>query len=64
MAEERRERPRRLRQSERLSGGGVVVIEYDAAGRRIRETYYTADEAWVTKIVECGPDERGVAEAG
>jgi hypothetical protein len=58
MGEERRRRLRRLPQANRLRGGGVVVTEYDASGRRIRETYYTADRAWVTRIVECGESEQ------
>jgi len=55
---DRRERPRHLRQGKRLSNGTVVVTEYDASGRLVRETYYTADRAWVTKIVEGGSEER------
>jgi hypothetical protein len=51
---DRRQRPRHLRQGKRLSNG-VVVTEYDAAGGLVRSTYYyTADEALVTKIVEGG----------
>jgi YD repeat-containing protein len=41
-----------VRRAKRMSNGTVVMTEYDAAGRIVRETYYTADEAWVTKIVE------------
>jgi hypothetical protein len=52
MTDDRRERPRRLRDRTRLRGGGVVVTEYDGSGRAVRETHYTADEAWVTKVVE------------
>jgi hypothetical protein len=55
---DRRERPRHLRQGKRLSNGTVVVTEYDAAGGLVRSTYYyTADEALVTKIVEGGSNE-------
>jgi YD repeat-containing protein len=54
---DRRERPRHLRQGKRLRNGTVVVTEYDASGRVLRETHYTADEAWVTKIVEGGSDQ-------
>jgi hypothetical protein len=50
-----RERPRRMRRARRMSNGTVVVAEYDATGEIVRETYYTGDEAWVTKIVERGP---------
>ena len=49
---DRRERPRHLRQGKRLSNGTVVVTEYDVSGRLVRETHYTSDKAWVTKIVE------------
>ena len=52
MLGDRRERPRPVRRAKRMSNGTVVMTEYDAAGRIVRETYYTADEAWVTKIVE------------
>jgi len=51
-------RPRHLRRGKRLSNGTVVVAEYDASGRLVRETHYTPDKAWVTKIVEPGSDER------
>lgn len=54
---DRRERPRHLRQGKRLSNGTVVVSEYDASGRLVRETHYTPDTAWVTKIVEGASDE-------
>lgn len=60
---DRRERPRHLRQGKRLSNGTVVVAEYDASGRLVRETHYTADKAWVTKIVEGGSDERHSPDA-
>jgi hypothetical protein len=40
-----------------MSNGTVVVTEYDATGQIVRETYYTADEAWVTKIVEHGSEQ-------
>jgi YD repeat-containing protein len=49
---DRRERPRHLRQGKRLSNGTVVVTEYDASGRLVRETHYTPDMAWVKKILE------------
>jgi hypothetical protein len=61
---DRRERPRHLRQGKRLSDGTVVVSEYDASGRLLRETYYTPDTAWVTKIVEAGSDESDSPDAG
>ena len=54
---DRRERPRHLRQGRRLSNGTIVVAEYDTSARLVRETHYTADKAWVTKIVEGGSDE-------
>jgi YD repeat-containing protein len=60
---DRRERPRRLRQGKRLSSGTVVVSEYDAFGRLVRETHYTPDTAWVTKIVEGGSDEPDLPDA-
>jgi hypothetical protein len=44
-----------MRRARRMSNGTVVVAEYDATGEIVRETYYTGDEAWVTKIVERGP---------
>jgi YD repeat-containing protein len=53
----RRERPQHVRQGKRLSNGTVVVTEYDASGRLVRETHYTSDKAWVTKIVEAGSEE-------
>ena len=56
---DRRGRPRLLRQGKRLSNGTVVVAEYDASGQLVQKTYYyTTDEALVTKIVEGGSDER------
>lgn len=58
-----RERPRPLRQGKRLSNGTVVVTEYDASGRLVRETHYTSDKAWVTKIVEGGSEETDSPDA-
>ena len=55
--DDRRVRPRHLRQGKRLSNGTVVVAEYDDSGRLVRETHYTPDRAWVTKIVDRGSDE-------
>jgi hypothetical protein len=60
---DRRERPRHLREGKRLSNGTVVVSEYDASGRLLRETHYTPDAAWVTKIVEAGSDEPDSSDA-
>ncbi len=61
---DRRGRPRHLRQGKRLSNGTVVVTEYDASGQLVRNTYYyTTDEALVTKIVEGGSDERHSPDA-
>jgi hypothetical protein len=54
---QRRVRPRHLRPGKRLSNSTVVVAEYDASGRLIRETHYTPDRAWVTKIVEAESDD-------
>jgi YD repeat-containing protein len=55
--DDRRVRPRHLPQGKRLSNGTVVVAEYDDSGRLVRETHYTPDRAWVTKIVDRGSDE-------
>jgi hypothetical protein len=54
---DRWERPRPARRAQRMSNGTVVVTEYDEAGEVIRQTYYTGDEAWVTKIVERGSNQ-------
>jgi YD repeat-containing protein len=59
----RRERRRHLRQGKRLSNGTVVVTEYDASGRLVRETHYTSDKAWVTKIIEGGSKETDLPDA-
>jgi hypothetical protein len=41
------------RQAKRLSNGVVVVAEYEAAGRVVRETYYhSSDQEFLTKVVE------------
>ena len=55
--DDRRVRSRHLRQGKRLSNGTVVVAEYDDSGRLLRETHYTPDRAWVTKIVDRGTDQ-------
>ncbi len=56
---ERRERPRHLRQGKRLKNGTIVVAEYDAAGYLVRETYYySSNDQLLTRIVEGGSDER------
>jgi len=55
----RRERPRHLRQGERLSNGTVVVTVYDASGQLVRKTYhYSTDEALLRQILEGRSDER------
>jgi hypothetical protein len=55
--DDRRVRSRHLRQGKRLSNGTVVVAEYDDSGRLLRETHYTPDRAWVTKIVDRSTDQ-------
>ena len=47
----RSERPPGMRQATRLSNGVVVIAEYEAAGRLVRETYIS-DEQGLTKVVE------------
>lgn len=54
---ERRGRPRHLRQGKKLSNGTVVVTEYDASGQLLRSTfYYSTDERLLARIVESGSD--------
>jgi hypothetical protein len=61
--DDRRQRHRHLRHGKRLKDGKVVVLEFDAAGRVVRETHYTPDRAWVTKIVEDAPDSGPVQDS-
>ena len=54
---ERRGRPRHLRQGKKLSKGTVVVTEYDASGQLLRSTfYYSTDDRLLERIVEGGSD--------
>jgi hypothetical protein len=55
--DDRRERHRQPRYRKRSKDGKVVVLEFDASGLVVRETYYTPDRAWVTKIVEDASDQ-------
>jgi hypothetical protein len=56
---ERRGRPRHLRQGKKLSNETVVVTEYDASGQLLRSTfYYSTDERLLARIVESGSDHR------
>jgi hypothetical protein len=48
----RSERPPGIRQAKRLSNGVVIIAEYEAAGRVVRETYYSGGQGLLTKIVE------------
>jgi hypothetical protein len=63
VSNDRWERPQQARRAKRLSNGTVVVAEYDASGAVVRETYYTGDEAWITKIVDYRMDQASPPEA-
>jgi hypothetical protein len=41
-----------MRQAKRLSNGVVVIAEYEAGGRLVRETYISGEEGLLTKVIE------------
>jgi hypothetical protein len=57
----RSEWPPGMRQAARLSNGVVVIAEYEAGGRLVRETYISGEEGLLRKVVERQRDRGGAS---